>query len=509
MVDAELNALIVKAPKWNWQEMLAMLRKYDRPIPEVKVSYRVIEIYAENDDRIGVDFQSWKNNDGVDLFSTGTIARRNWGSFFTSGIQPTGSNDTYFWNFNPKWNTRYLDFLTSIGKAKCLAQGVIVAQNRKPSSIQVNSGFFYDRTSYIAGAKTIAEGTTEFAYTEVNPDTIQREAVTKIMPGEILNKFYSGLDSSEKYYYYFTPAGYTMRMMGTQTTTNTYKDASAKAYSTAYDKAYNTIYQTVLTQNLQAVAAGKMSPENAVTAAKAAADAQVNTILAQQGIGQPGSPLSQFLSGTVNADGSMTTGTYHNATWSSYNSAPGIIHGGLQYPMVKDGFKFELSVMPIVTGKAAKIRFNLSSISLLGWNSDGSARTSNSETATTVQIGNNAKEFVIGGLRKSESVRGTTGLPFLKDLSVVGRLFSTESESIKQSQLVLIARIEPVAADTKISENLRKDVKDMIKGVNKGMTSRVGNMFFGQYGMDEDREPRNERLDRVGNIINDEYKELK
>ena len=74
---------------------------------------------------------------------------------------------------------------------------------------------------------------------------------------------------------------------------------------------------------------------------------------------------------------------------------------------------------------------------------------------------------------------------------------------------MLIARIEPVAADTKISENLRKDVKDMVKGVNKGMTSRVGNMFFGQYGLDEDREPRNERLDRVGNIINDEYKELK
>ena len=514
MVDAELNALIIKAPKWNYLEMLSMLRKYDRPIPEVKVSYRVIEIYAENDDRIGIDFQSWKNNDGVDLFSAGTIARRNWGSFFTSGIQPTGSNDTYFWNFNPKWNTRYLDFLTSIGKAKCLAQGVIVAQNRKPSSIQVNSGFFYDRTSYIAGAKTIAEGTTEFAYTEVNPDTIQREAVTKIMPGEILNKFYSGLDSSEKYFYYFTPAGYTMRMMGTQTTTNLYKDASNKAYSTAYQTAlttaYNAAYQGYLADPKvkYAIQAGVMTQAEAESSAKKYAEENAPT-LASQGLGQPGSPLSQFLSGTVNADGSMTTGTYHNATWSSYNSAPGLIHGGLQYPMVKDGFKFELSVMPIVTGKAAKIRFNLSSISLLGWNSDGSARTSNSETATTVQIGNNAKEFVIGGLRKSESVRGTTGLPFLKDLSVVGRFFSTESESIKQSQLVLIARIEPVAADTKISENLRKDVKDMVKGVNKGMTSRVGNMFFGQYGLDEDREPRNERLDRVGNIINDEYKELK
>ena len=497
MVDAELNALIIKAPKWNYLDMLAMLKKYDRPIPEVKISYRVIEIYAENDDRIGVDFQSWKNNDGVDLFSAGTVTRRNWGSFFTSGVQPTNSNSTSYWNFNPKWNTRYLDFLTSIGKAKCLAQGVIVAQNRKPSSIQVNSGFFYDRTSYIAGAKSIAEGTTEFAYTEVNPDTIQREAITKIMPGEILNSVFSDkIQSSEKYFYYFTPAGYTMRMMGTQTTTNTYKDASAQAYQVAFQTAFNTAMSSLASY----IQAGAMTMDQAKEKA--------NT-LALEAIGKAGSPLSQFLSGIIKPDGTITTGTYTNVDWNSYDSAPGVIHGGLQYPMVKDGFKFELKVVPVVTGKAAKIRFDLSSISLLGWNSDGSARVSNSETATTVQIGNNAKEFVIGGLRKSESVRGTTGLPFLKDITVLGRLLSTESESIKQSQLVVIARVEPATADTPISENLKKDIKDMVKGVNKGMTSRVGNMFFGQYILDEDRTPRNERLDRVGNIINDEYKELK
>ena len=171
-VDAELNALVIKANKWNWQDMLTMLKQYDRPIPEFKVTYRVIEIYAENDDRIGVDFQSWKNNEGVDLFSTGVIARRNWGTFFSSAIENNGSSRTSYWNFNPKWNTRYLDFMTSIGKAKCLAQGEIVVQNRKSSAIQVNSGFFYDRTYYTAGAKSIAEGCTEFTYTDINPDTI-------------------------------------------------------------------------------------------------------------------------------------------------------------------------------------------------------------------------------------------------------------------------------------------------------------------------------------------------
>ena len=41
------------------------------------------------------------------------------------------------------------------------------------------------------------------------------------------------------------------------------------------------------------------------------------------------------------------------------------------------------------------------------------------------------------------------------------------------------------------------------------MTSRVGNMFFQQYGLDEDRSDRVERLDRVGNFINDDYEEMK
>ena len=34
-------------------------------------------------------------------------------------------------------------------------------------------------------------------------------------------------------------------------------------------------------------------------------------------------------------------------------------------------------------------------------------------------------------------------------------------------------------------------------------------MFFQQYGLDEDRADRVERLDSVGNFINDDYQEMK
>ena len=92
---------------------------------------------------------------------------------------------------------------------------------------------------------------------------------------------------------------------------------------------------------------------------------------------------------------------------------------------------------------------------------------------------------------------------------MIGRLFSTESESIKQSQLVVLAKVEYVNPDSFAGAEIRENLGKIVKGVNKGMNSRVGNMFFGQYGLDEDRAPREERLDHIGKVINDEYKTIK
>ena len=471
LVDAELNALLVKAPAWKWAEMREMLKLYDRPIPEVKISYRILEIYAENDDRIGVDFQSWKNNDGVDLFSTGMVVRRNWGTFFTSGIQDTGNNKTSYWNFNPKWNSRYLDLMTSIGKAKCLAQGEIVAQNRKTSMLQVCSGFFYDRTYYKAGATSIAEGTKEFVYADINPDTILRESTSKIMPVGTIKDLYDAMKltvpvggMNVPLSNFIVPAGYTLRMMGTQTTTNTYAEAAAKVLG-----------------------------NDSMT-----------------------SPISKYLTGYVDANGVVTPAAYYNidwttqtAMWANKDAAPGIIHGWLQYPMVTEGFQFDLKVTPVVTGNAAQIKFDLASISLLSWNADGSARRSYSNTATTVQIGRQAQEFIIGGLRKSESVRGTTGLPFLKDLPVIGRALSTKTESLKQSQLVVIAHVQYSNPDAVMGTQVRENLGKVIKDVNKGMNSRVGNMFFQQYFLGDDRSDWHKRLDKLGDTIDDNFETVK
>ncbi len=164
---------------------------------------------------------------------------------------------------------------------------------------------------------------------------------------------------------------------------------------------------------------------------------------------------------------------------------------------------------PVVTGNAAQRKFDLASISLLGWNADGSARRSTSRTATTVQIGRQAQEFVIGGLRKSESVRSTTGLPFLKDLPVIGRALSTESESLKQSQLVLIARVQYSNPDDTMGAQIRENLGKVIRNVNSGMNSKVGNMFFQQFFLDDDWSEWHDRLDKLSDTVNDNYETLK
>lgn len=441
LVDGGLNAVLVSGPEWSWNNMKTMLESYDRPIPEVSVSYRVIEIYAENDDKIGVDFQSWKNNDGVDIFSAGMRYRRNWSNFFTGGVDNNGTNKVTFWNFNPKWNTRYLDFLTSIGKAKILASGVLTARNRETSDVQVDSGFFYDRTD-----ASYTESDAEFYYTSPNPDIIPRQGLDKILPETELLEILPNAVRGD----------YNWRMLG----------------NLAGSTQYGTVVGEKITEQMAII-----SSETATQEQKLQAYQQLQTLLQEEGLGE----LLNYSYYTSNP----LTGEKLDSSLS--NAMPGVIHGKMQLPMPQEGFTFRLSVTPVVTSRSATLDIEMSSISLIGWNSDGSPRSSSSEVATTVQVGYEAEEFVIGGLRKSEAVRGVAGLPFFKDIPILGLLFADETESLKQSQLVLIATVKYSPPNETVPARIDENIGKIIDDVNKGMRSPVGNMFFQQYLIDTDK----------------------
>ena len=323
IVDGGLNALFVAAPFWSWKHISNMLAQYDRPIPEIRFRYKVVEIFAENDDKLGLDFQSWKNNDGADFFSVGGRFRSNWASTFGAGVNNSGSSKTEFFNFNPKWNSKYIDFLTSRGKARVLTSGVLNAKNRTTTSINVGSGLFYDDVSQ------------------------------KIEPGN--------------------------------------------------------------TGSLPEPFAGK-----------------------------PDVPEAGKLE---------------------------IQKGQQQITKVAEGFRFSLDLVePVVTASSTTLRLHAESVSLIGWDSKGEPRLNKSEIETEVQIGNSGKNFVIGGLKKFDVVRGVAGLPLLKDLPLLGWLFSTESESTKKSQIVILASAEYSTPfdplPTAIQSNVGKIVEDVRSGVH-------------------------------------------
>jgi len=335
-IDGELNAIVMAAPFWSMKSIKEMLAEYDKPIPEVKISYKVVEIYLENDDKIGTDFQSWKNNEGADFFSAGGRYRSNWASTFAGGMNTSGSSKTEFYNFNPKWNSKYIDFLATSGKAKTLASGVVVAKNRRKSKIEVSSGLFY-------------------------------ADVSKNIPPETLNG---------------------------------------------------------------------IIPEDKTKLPAAVGD--------------------NFI----------------------------IQHGKIENTEIKNGFIFNLYITPVVTQKSAILDLNLNGISLLGWTSSGTPRVSNSSYQTTVQIGYDSTEFVIGGIKKSEMVRSSSGLPFFKDLPGLGWLFSTESESTKQSQLVLIATAQYSQPTDQLDPVITLNVGKITDEVEKGIKSPTNNLGFEQYYLD-------------------------
>ena len=55
-----------------------------------------------------------------------------------------------------------------------------------------------------------------------------------------------------------------------------------------------------------------------------------------------------------------------------------------------------------------------------------------------VSLPHGTNSFVIGGLKKQEEVKSDSGIPLLKDIPLLGYLFSSKSTSIKNSDLIVV-----------------------------------------------------------------------
>ena len=320
--DPDLNWLIFDVANYSMKDIDHMLEKYDVPIPQVRLTIRVCEIDVENDQKLGLDFQAWKNNDGMDFFSAGGRFRDNWAASFGGTLMNSGSERTRFFNFNPKWNTRYIDLLFSSGKAKVVHSAEMIIRN--------NTSAVLDRTTQI---------------------------------------FY--MDTQ-------TPAN------------NTVSDPARLPY-----KLLSTL-------------------------------------------------IDRFI-----------------------NSAEDIpVYKANQTQVTKvSGFGFSMKVDNVsVNQKETRFSVSATNSSLLGFQSTGAPRISSGNVVNlNISLPHGADSFVIGGLKKQETVTSKTGIPWLVNIPYVGYLFGTESKSVKTTELIIMGECKLEVPQDK-EPNRKARTKEQKKG---------------------------------------------
>ena len=442
LVEPSLNALFISTPPWSKKNIDAMLQYYDQPILQAEIKFTIYEIYAENDGKLGADFQDWKNNDGVDLLSVGGRYRSNWASTFSGGIDQNGSNKTQFFNLNPKWNSKYLDFLVSRSKAKVRNAGTVLIKNNQTAVINSSTRVFYDQ--YVPTSdKTLAQYITA-------GDQI-KSLGTASTTGSANYKFSAFVDGKE------------ITILGGIAAATSISAVRIAISPTTYR------YQLAITGPVSFVSNGHNFGQQM--------DADVFS-------------LSKNTPYLVPAAATNTTTPGPNNTWVdnyvalSWVDDINVAKGPTINTLPSNTFGFVMTIQPQICQDATNLTVNIVNSSLIGWKSNGDPRIANTDTISTeIMIGNKGNRFVIGGINKQTVVRSVTGIPVLRELPGLGWLFSTESESTKKSQLVVAAVCNIKAIDAILTEAVSDSIKKIEKGTeNSGEKIKWG---YDQYLLDK------------------------
>lgn len=411
-VDAPLNLMFFKTTQFSRKNITEVLKDYDRPYPEVRAKITVYEIYAENDAKIGLDFQAWKNNDGIDLFNGGGRFMQNYASDGSGLTKGTGWSDTKFLNFNPKWNTKYIDFLTSKGKAKVLHTCELTARNNTPAEIERTSQVFLATTEKIDDQ----EYTESFIYLEDSVPGTDFELTARTKNGKPITLSAGGAV--------------------TLTVLKMAKNVEEKYVLTAKDGVFQ----------IDGVNAGSKVDAGFVE-------------ITEAGNTEP----TEFTANNVAA----MKGNKINTTASNE-------------------FGFKMTLTPSITDKATMLDVNVSNSSLIGYKSNGEARIQQgANLESNFMISNEGTKLVIGGIEKRDVVSVSGGIPILKDIPLLGWIFSTESESTKKSQLLVVAEVIPVRPGEALAQANIDEVKAIEKKLEKAGESNT--FGYRQLLLDSDR----------------------
>ncbi len=449
-VDQSLNGLLFYYPAYSKKQFEQMLALYDRPSPEALISYTVYELAKENDSQIGMDFQTWLNGPGSDLMGAGMEASRNWSyANMAPAAAKTGSSNANYFNFSPKWNTKFLDFLAVKGSAQVVTSGTLSVMNSAEGYVGSTIRLPTITTDAVArdnGGITAVRYFRNYAMTGAFTSDVSPTVVTN---GVALNATQAG-----------TGAGATVTIVEA-----TVVKASGQPTGTV------TVYEYYMQTTGSFVDA---NGKNLGTKIRAVSNAQVTFRDAGTDIGWTTATQTDPMYAYV----SMQKAPKRNTTIQTLTTAP-------------DAYGFEMTVVPTVNEEASTMTVAMVNTNLVGFNSDGTARTSHSDVKTQVSVGNKGGKFVIGGLEKEQVLRSENGLPWLNNIPVLGWAFSSERESHKKSQLVAVIECVPVVPEVTVPAGIMTEIskaKEKIAnyGVKAGPIDE-NDFGFEQFILDSDK----------------------
>lgn len=426
--DTKLNTLMFYASPNSEPQILKMLKEYDTPTSQALVNYTIYEIESENDGNLGVDFQAWKNGPGADLFAAGARYMSGWDRLANNvASNLIRESHSSFINFNPKWNSKYLDFLVARSKAKVVTGGRLSIMNRATGMV-----------SNVTRMPVIVEGTETAGNGNVLNESI---VVSEWGPAYTL----SAVDQKKGMAISINPASYDGEVVLTRTQINT---------------------RTYYTLSL-----------NDSGAAFVRADGR--------NLGRVAQAYDAAISYTDDTVSPAVTTTLDD--WSrAYAYAP---KKDKTRVTKQAEFGFTLSLTPEINGRQSIVKVSMSNTNLIGFKSNGEPRTSMAALDTNIQVANDGGTFYIGGLEKSELVRSVSKVPFLGDIPVLGWLFSAENETVKKSQLVAVLTVIPVDPKTPVPADFAEEAGKIGGRIsNFGLRGFDENEYgFDQYLLDREK----------------------
>jgi type II secretory pathway component GspD/PulD (secretin) len=136
MPDVQTNSVMIYDGKGGFDAANAKLQELDQPLRQVEMKVNIYEMDVNNDAKIGLDFEAWKNGPGKAL---GVVTAG--GRHLNNAYYGSASNHSNLRGTQLDYPSAYFDFLVSKGKARTLANTRAVASTGIPAVLSAMDEF--------------------------------------------------------------------------------------------------------------------------------------------------------------------------------------------------------------------------------------------------------------------------------------------------------------------------------------------------------------------------------